>query len=72
MDVIFTPTSPSTAFKIGEKTADPLEMYAADIFTVTANLAGVCGLSLNCGKINGLPVGLQILGPGLERIYYLK
>ncbi|MEK7629120.1 MAG: Asp-tRNA(Asn)/Glu-tRNA(Gln) amidotransferase subunit GatA [Patescibacteria group bacterium] len=63
VDVIFTPTSPSTAFKIGEKTADPLEMYAADIFTVTANLAGVCGLSLNCGKINGLPVGLQILGP---------
>ena len=63
VDVIFTPTSPSTAFKIGEKTADPLEMYAADIFTVTANLAGVCGLSLNCGKINNLPVGLQILGP---------
>ncbi|MDP3800330.1 MAG: Asp-tRNA(Asn)/Glu-tRNA(Gln) amidotransferase subunit GatA [bacterium] len=63
VDVIFTPTSPTTAFKIGEKTADPLEMYAADIFTVTANLAGVCGLSLNCGKINNLPVGLQILGP---------
>ncbi|MDP3764275.1 MAG: Asp-tRNA(Asn)/Glu-tRNA(Gln) amidotransferase subunit GatA [bacterium] len=63
VDVIMTPTSPTTAFKIGEKTADPLEMYAADIFTVTANLAGVCGLSLNCGKINNLPVGLQILGP---------
>ncbi len=63
VDVIMTPTSPTTAFKIGEKTSDPLEMYAADIFTVTANLAGVCGLSLNCGKINNLPVGLQILGP---------
>lgn len=63
VDVIMSPVSPTTAFKLGEKTSDPLEMYAADIFTVTANLAGVCGLSVNCGKINGLPVGLQILGP---------
>jgi aspartyl-tRNA(Asn)/glutamyl-tRNA(Gln) amidotransferase subunit A len=63
VDVIMSPTSPTTAFKFGEKTKNPLEMYAADIFTVTANLAGVCGLSVNCGKINGLPVGLQILGP---------
>ena len=63
VDVIMSPTSPTTAFKLGEKTSDPLKMYAADIFTVTANLAGVCGLSVNCGKINGLPVGLQILGP---------
>ena len=63
VDVIMSPVSPTTAFKLGEKTSDPLEMYAADIFTVTANLAGVCGLSIKCGKINGLPVGLQILGP---------
>ncbi len=63
VDVIMTPTSPTVAFKLGEKTADPLEMYAADIFTVTANLAGICGLAINCGKIEGMPVGLQILGP---------
>lgn len=63
VDVIISPTSPTTAFKIGEKTQNPLEMYAADIFTITANLAGICGLSVNCGKINGLPVGMQILGP---------
>ncbi|MBI2465866.1 MAG: Asp-tRNA(Asn)/Glu-tRNA(Gln) amidotransferase subunit GatA [Candidatus Sungbacteria bacterium] len=63
VDVIMAPVSPDVAFKLGEKTNDPLKMYAADIFTVTANLAGVCGLALNCGKINGLPVGLQILGP---------
>jgi aspartyl-tRNA(Asn)/glutamyl-tRNA(Gln) amidotransferase subunit A len=63
VDVIMSPTSPTTAFKIGEKIKNPLEMYAADIFTITANLAGICGLSVNCGKINGLPVGLQILGP---------
>ena len=63
VDVIITPTSPTVAFKIGDKTENPLEMYAADIFTVTANLAGVCGLSIPCGKVDNLPVGLQILGP---------
>ena len=62
VDVIMAPVSPDVAFKLGEKTEDPLKMYAADIFTVPANLAGVCGLAINCGKINGLPVGLQILG----------
>ncbi|MFY9493325.1 MAG: Asp-tRNA(Asn)/Glu-tRNA(Gln) amidotransferase subunit GatA [Minisyncoccia bacterium] len=63
VDVIMAPVSPDVAFKLGEKTEDPLKMYAADIFTVPANLAGVCGLALSCGKINELPVGLQILGP---------
>jgi aspartyl-tRNA(Asn)/glutamyl-tRNA(Gln) amidotransferase subunit A len=63
VDVIFTPTSPTTAFKLGEKTSNPLEMYAADIFTITANLAGICGLAVPCGKLKELPVGLQILGP---------
>lgn len=63
VDIIMTPVAPTTAFKLGDKTSDPLEMYAADIFTVTANLAGVCGLSLPCGNISGLPVGLQMLGP---------
>ncbi|MBI4120571.1 MAG: Asp-tRNA(Asn)/Glu-tRNA(Gln) amidotransferase subunit GatA [Parcubacteria group bacterium] len=63
VDVIMTPVAPTVAFKLGEKTQNPLEMYAADIFTVGVNLAGICGLSLNCGQVGGLPVGLQILGP---------
>jgi aspartyl-tRNA(Asn)/glutamyl-tRNA(Gln) amidotransferase subunit A len=64
VDVIVTPTSPVPAFKLGERTADPLQMYLADIYTVTGSLAGVPGLSVPCGKIDGkLPVGLQIFGP---------
>lgn len=63
VDLIFTPTSPTVAFKIGEKTQDPLSMYLADIFTVSINLAGVPALSMPCGKIEGLPVGLQVIGP---------
>jgi aspartyl-tRNA(Asn)/glutamyl-tRNA(Gln) amidotransferase subunit A len=62
-DVIVTPTSPTPAFKIGERVNDPLQMYLADIFTIAVNLAGICGLSLPCGFTSGqLPVGLQILG----------
>jgi len=65
-DVIVCPTSPTTAFRLGERTADPLQMYLADIFTITANLAGICGISIPCGFDNqGLPIGLQILGPAL-------
>jgi aspartyl-tRNA(Asn)/glutamyl-tRNA(Gln) amidotransferase subunit A len=60
--VIATPTTPTPAFRLGEKTADPLQMYLEDIFTVPANLAGIPGLSLPCGLASGLPVGLQILG----------
>lgn len=63
VDVIMTPVAPTVAFKLGEKTQNPLEMYAADIFTVPVNLAGICGLSLRCGQVGNLPVGLQILGP---------
>ena len=63
-DALLTPVAPTAAYKIGEKDADPLQMYLGDIFTVTANLAGICGMSLPCGTTEaGLPVGLQILGP---------
>ena len=64
VDVIACPTSPTTAFKIGEKADDPLSMYLADVFTLSLNLAGNCGLSLPCGfDAAGLPIGLQLIGP---------
>lgn len=63
VDAILTPTSPTPAFKIGEKTEDPLQMYLSDIFTISANLAGIPAISIPCGFTDGkLPVGLQILG----------
>ncbi len=63
VDAIVTPTTPTPAFKLGEKANDPLAMYLADIYTVTANLVGVPGISVPCGKSRqGLPIGLQILG----------
>ena len=63
VDAIVTPTTPTPAFKLGEKTDDPLAMYLADIYTVTADLAGVPGISVPCGQSrDGLPIGLQILG----------
>jgi len=63
VDAIVTPTSPTPAFRVGEKTADPLQMYLSDIFTISVNLAGIPGLSIPCGFTgDGLPVGLQILG----------
>jgi aspartyl-tRNA(Asn)/glutamyl-tRNA(Gln) amidotransferase subunit A len=64
VDVIVTPTAPTAAFKLGEKTDDPLAMYLADIYTVTASLAGICGVTVPCGTTAaGLPVGMQVLGP---------
>jgi aspartyl-tRNA(Asn)/glutamyl-tRNA(Gln) amidotransferase subunit A len=64
VDVLVAPTTPSTAFKVGEKMDDPLQMYLTDIYTVPGNLAGVPGISLPCGTSSeGLPVGLQIIGP---------
>jgi len=63
VDALFTPVSPTLPFKIGEKTADPLKMYLSDIYTVTANLAGIPGISVPAGFVNNLPLGLQILGP---------
>jgi aspartyl-tRNA(Asn)/glutamyl-tRNA(Gln) amidotransferase subunit A len=61
-DLVATPTAPTLPFRIGEKTADPLQMYLADIFTVPASLAGIPGLSVPAGPVDGLPVGLQLLG----------
>jgi aspartyl-tRNA(Asn)/glutamyl-tRNA(Gln) amidotransferase subunit A len=62
VDAIVTPTSPVPAFKIGEKSGDPLAMYLADIYTVTASLAGICGVTVPCGTTQtGLPVGMQVL-----------
>jgi len=67
VDAIFTPVAPTPAFKLGEKTKDPLTMYLEDIFTVSVNLAGLPALSLPCGKTQaGLPVGLQIIGKLFE------
>lgn len=67
VDAIVTPTTPTPAFRLGEKTADPLEMYLADIYTVTGSLAGVPGISVPCGTTReGLPVGMQIFGRHFE------
>ena len=71
-DVVATPTSPTPAFRFGEKTDDPLQMYLADIFTVPANLAGIPGISLPCGFASGLPVGLQLLGRPFDEATLLR
>jgi len=62
-DVVVAPTSPVAAFPLGARVDDPLQMYLADIFTLSVNLAGLCGMSVPCGFSDGLPVGLQIIGP---------
>jgi aspartyl-tRNA(Asn)/glutamyl-tRNA(Gln) amidotransferase subunit A len=63
VDAILTPTAPTPAFRLGEKSDDPVAMYLADIYTVTASLAGICGISVPCGQSReGLPIGMQILG----------
>ncbi len=66
VDLIFTPVSPFVAFKLGEKIKDPLSMYLVDIYTVSVNLAGLPALSLPCGNVGKLPVGLQIIGKPFE------
>ena len=63
VDVLFTPTSPTPAFPLGERVLDPVAMYLSDVFTVTANLAGIPGLSVPIGTVGGLPLGAQLLGP---------
>ena len=63
VDVIAGPTTPTPAFALGEKTDDPVTMYLNDIYTIGANLAGLPGISIPCGFVGGLPVGLQLVGP---------
>ncbi|MCC5793550.1 MAG: Asp-tRNA(Asn)/Glu-tRNA(Gln) amidotransferase subunit GatA, partial [Chromatiales bacterium] len=63
VDLIAGPTTPTPAFRLGEKTDDPVQMYLNDIYTIGANLAGLPGISIPCGLVDGLPVGLQLVGP---------
>jgi aspartyl-tRNA(Asn)/glutamyl-tRNA(Gln) amidotransferase subunit A len=73
VDAIVTPTSPIPAFKLGEKTNDPLQMYLADIYTVTGSLAGIPGISVPCGRTpDNLPVGLQLFGPAFGESQILR
>jgi aspartyl-tRNA(Asn)/glutamyl-tRNA(Gln) amidotransferase subunit A len=76
VDALISPTSPVAAFKLGERMADPLQMYLADIFTIAANLAGICGISIPCGfaALDGhqLPIGLQLLGKPLDEARILQ
>jgi aspartyl-tRNA(Asn)/glutamyl-tRNA(Gln) amidotransferase subunit A len=73
VDAIVTPTTPTVAFRLGEKTDDPLAMYLADIYTVTADLAGIPGISIPCGKSKeGLPIGMQILGKHFDEATVLR
>jgi aspartyl-tRNA(Asn)/glutamyl-tRNA(Gln) amidotransferase subunit A len=74
-DVIVCPTSPTPAFKIGEKSGDPLQMYLGDVFTVTCNIAAIAGVSIPCGFTSGekpLPIGLQLLGPAFSEDKLLR
>jgi len=73
VDLIVTPTAPTAAFKIGEKSADPLQMYLSDIFTISVNLAGIPGISIPCGFTrNSLPIGLQLLGRHFDEAAILR
>ncbi len=71
-DALVTPTAPEVAFRLGEKTSDPLTMYLSDVYTASANLAGIPGLSLPCGYVGGLPVGMQLLGRALDESTILR
>jgi aspartyl-tRNA(Asn)/glutamyl-tRNA(Gln) amidotransferase subunit A len=72
-DVLLTPVAPTPAFPIGQNTDDPLTIYLSDIFTISANLAGIPGLSVPCGfSSGGLPIGLQIMGPHFSEGQLLK
>jgi len=72
VDFIITPTTPCLPFKIGEKMSDPLQMYLVDIYTVSLNLSGLPGMSINCGNVNGLPVGMQLIGKAFDEETILR
>lgn len=72
VDILLTPTSPTLPFKFGDRTNDPLSMYLADIYTVSANLAGIPGISINAGEVDGLPVGLQLLAANTREDILIK
>lgn len=72
VDVMVSPVAPSVAFELRAKVDDPLQMYLIDVFTVSLNLAGVCGISVPCGFSGGMPVGLQIIGPALGESAILR
>ncbi len=72
-DVIVTPTTPTAAFRLGEKSEDPLAMYLNDIFTINASLAGICGISVPCGlTAEGMPIGLQVLAGAFQEETLLR
>ena len=72
VDLIIAPTTPSTAFRLGEKADDPQEMYLQDVYTTSANLAGLPALSMPAGFVNGLPVGAQLIGNYFEEARILS
>jgi len=73
VDVIACPVTPTTAFRMGEKTDNPMAMYLSDIFTISLNLSGMCGISVPCGLDGqGLPIGLQLIGPHLGEATILR
>jgi aspartyl-tRNA(Asn)/glutamyl-tRNA(Gln) amidotransferase subunit A len=71
-DALVAPTTPTTAFPIGERSGDPLQMYLSDVYTVPANIAGICAVSLPAGFSDGLPVGMQIIGKPLDEAGILR
>jgi aspartyl-tRNA(Asn)/glutamyl-tRNA(Gln) amidotransferase subunit A len=72
VDVVATPTSPTVAFRLGEKTQDPLQMYLSDVCTLPINIAGIAGISIPCGFAGGLPVGLQLIGKPFDESTLLR
>jgi aspartyl-tRNA(Asn)/glutamyl-tRNA(Gln) amidotransferase subunit A len=71
-DVLLMPTSPTTAFRLGEKTDEPLQMYLADVYTIPVNLAGLPAVSIPCGFAGGLPIGLQVIGRPFDEAVILR
>ncbi len=72
VDCIVTPVSPCLPFKLGEKLTDPVQMYLVDVYTVSVNMAGLPGMSINCGRVDGLPVGMQIIGRPFDEAMVLR